>query len=305
MTLHILMPFYGRIDHFRVAVESVLVQEDLDWRLTIVDDQYPDPAAGEWALAQADPRVSYVRNEKNLGVSGNFQHCVELMTGDFAVIIGCDDKMLPGFVGRVRELITRFPDATLIQPGVQVIDQDGRRVVPLADRVKAIYRPGGVKPRVLAGRELATSLARGNWAYFPSLVWRVSEIQAIGFRSDLEVALDLDLLLTIAGRNGSLVVDDDVVFEYRRHGGSVSAFTATDGTRFVEEADVLRGAASTFDRLGWHAAARVARRHLSSRFNALSVLPRAIRSASPAQRSVVVRHILGRPQRAEVTGAEQ
>jgi glycosyltransferase involved in cell wall biosynthesis len=290
------MPFYGRIDHFKFAVESVLAQEDPAWRLTIVDDQYPDPEAAEWARALSDPRVTYLRNNKNLGVSGNFQHCVDLMTGEFSVIMGCDDKMLPGFVGRVGELVARFPEVSLIQPGVRVIDQDGRPVVPLADRVKALYRPRGTKPRVLTGRELATSLARGNWAYFPSLVWRVSVIQAIGFRSDLEVALDLHLLLTIAGSNGALLVDDDVVFEYRRHGGSVSSFTATDGTRFLEEADVLRGAASAFDRLGWQSAARVARRHLSSRLNALSVLPRALRSASPAQRSVVVRHILGRPQ---------
>ena len=41
------MPFYGSFDHFREAVLSVLGQSDPLWRLTIVDDVYPELAPGE------------------------------------------------------------------------------------------------------------------------------------------------------------------------------------------------------------------------------------------------------------------
>ena len=54
MTLDIMMPFYGRIDHFKLAVQSVLDQTSPDWRLVIVDDVYPDLSAGEWARSSAD-----------------------------------------------------------------------------------------------------------------------------------------------------------------------------------------------------------------------------------------------------------
>lgn len=96
MTLDIMMPFYGRFDHFREAVQSVLAQSDPDWRLVIVDDVYPDLAPGEWAAAIDDPRVHYRRNAVNLGVGGNFRECVRLIENERAVLMGCDDRMHSG-----------------------------------------------------------------------------------------------------------------------------------------------------------------------------------------------------------------
>ncbi|MDQ1597778.1 MAG: hypothetical protein QOI70_1202, partial [Microbacteriaceae bacterium] len=90
-----MMPFYGRFDHFREAVKSVLTQTDPDWRLTILDDVYPDLAPGEWAKAIVDPRVTYLRNDTNLRPSRNYNKAVSLATGTFVVIMGCDDVMLP------------------------------------------------------------------------------------------------------------------------------------------------------------------------------------------------------------------
>jgi len=294
MTLDIMMPFYGRPDQFRIAVESVLAQSNDSWRLTIIDDVYPDREPALWAEGLRDERVIVVRNEKNLGVGGNFRRAVDLMTEKYGVIMGCDDLMRPGFVDRVVRLTTQFPEAAVIQPGVAVIDDEGNSTRPLADWVKDHYRPRGKGARSLSGQYLAASISAGNWAYFPSLVWSTGVLKELGFRPGLEVALDLDLLLRIVASGGSFVIDDEIVFDYRRHSGSVSAFTAVDGTRFREEREVLQAAADTFARLGWATAAQKARNHTSSRLNALSVLPRAMRSASSAERRSLVSHIFGR-----------
>jgi hypothetical protein len=40
--IDIMMPFYGRVDHFKEAVRSVIEQDDPEWRLTVLDDKYPD-----------------------------------------------------------------------------------------------------------------------------------------------------------------------------------------------------------------------------------------------------------------------
>jgi glycosyltransferase involved in cell wall biosynthesis len=76
VTLEIMMPFYGRPDHFRIAVESVLAQTSRAWRLTVVDDVYPDLEPGKWVTGLKDKRITYVRNEKNLGPSLNFNRCL-------------------------------------------------------------------------------------------------------------------------------------------------------------------------------------------------------------------------------------
>jgi glycosyltransferase involved in cell wall biosynthesis len=293
MTLDILMPFYGRIDQFRLAVASVQAQTDTDWRLVIVDDVYPDTAAGEWALQLGDPRITYLRNERNLGVSGNFNRCVSLIENDFAVIMGCDDLMRSGYVARLAQLRFRYPDADLIQPGVAVIDEHGRPSNPLPDRVKTLLRPRGPRPIALGGEELAASLLRGNWCYFPSLCWRGDRLREFGFREDRHVVQDLTLIMQIVTSGGTLVVDDETVFDYRRHAASVSSKGGVDGSKFAEERDVFYEAADRCDALGWHRAARVARRHVPSRLNALSELPAALRSGDSDGRRALLRHVLG------------
>jgi glycosyltransferase involved in cell wall biosynthesis len=298
VTLEIMMPFYGRVDHFQQAVASILAQSDPDWRLTIIDDVYPDRAPGEWAKAIGDKRVRYVRNKTNLGPSGNFNESAIRARGEFVVIMGCDDIMLPGYVARVKELIAGFPDADIIQPGVATIDENGLPSRPLADRVKDWYRPSGHGARTYRGEKLAVSLLRGNWAYFPSVAWRTSRLTEFGFRTDVNVVQDLAMLMAITRAGGTLVLDDTVVFNYRRHSTSVSAVTGPDGSKFVEEQRLFDECAAAFDDLGWRRAARVARIHLSSRLHAATELPGALLRGNSGGRRALLRHLLGRPGRA-------
>ena len=289
-----MMPFYGRFDHFQAAVQSVLAQTDPRWRLVIIDDVYPDLAPGEWAAAIDDPRVTYIRNDTNLRPSRNYNKAIGLAETDFIAIMGCDDIMLTEYVARVHELIEQFPDADIIQPGVTVIDENGSPSHPLADRVKGYYRFGGTGARQYRGEPLASSLLRGNWTYFPSLVWRTSRL-AGGFRTDLDVVQDLAKLFEIVSTGGSLVLDDAVVFNYRRHSTSVSAVTGPDGSKFRQERTLFSEAATQSSALGWHRTARIARRYVSSRLNAMTELPGAILKRNVTGRRTLTRHILGLP----------
>lgn len=294
MTFDIMLPFYGSVEHFKIAVRSVLAQTHTDIRLVIVDDVYPDPSAGEWAVSIGDPRVEYIRNEQNLGVSRNYLKCVGMMQSEYSMLMGCDDVMLPGFVEHVLHLVETHPGADVIQTGVRVIDGDGNASTPMADRVKAMLRPRGPKPVELTGERLAASLARANWTYFPSLVWRVETIRRIGFRADLDVVQDIAMLLDIAMAGGSLVLDDDLNFEYRRHASSVSAMTAVSGARFVQERTVFDDASARFSAMGWRRASRAARYRTTSRLNALTQLPVALRNKDEAGRGALLHHAFSR-----------
>ena len=293
-TLDILLPFYGDPGYLRTAVESVLAQDDPRWTLTVIDDRYPGTEHTAYLESLDDPRVRHLVNETNLGVSRNFQHATDLATADYSVIFGGDDVMLPGYVSRVRQLIATHPGADVIQPGVQVIDEQGTPVLPLADRVKANYRPKGAGPQVLTGEPLASSLMRGLWTYFPSVVWKTSTLKRYGFTAQFEVSLDATLLLDIALGGGVLVADDEVVFQYRRHRASVSSATAVDGSRFAEERAFFADADRLCREKGWPRAARIARRHLSSRLNAVSQLPRAIAGGDGAGVRALLRHTVAR-----------
>jgi glycosyltransferase involved in cell wall biosynthesis len=287
------MPFYGDPRQFREAVESVLAQDDDDWRLFVLDDAYPDTAPGEWLAGIGDPRIDYRRHPRNVGINANFQLSLESGDAPWLVIMGCDDRLLPGYVRRVKQLVADAPDAAIIHPGVRVIDDAGSEVLPLVDRSKRLYRGRLRTRRTLQGEALATSITRGNWMYFPALAWRRDSVMRHGFRPELDVAQDLALALDVAVDGGALVVDPEVVFEYRRHAGSVSSWSATDGSRFVEEQLFFRELAARFRAHGWHRAARAARLHVSSRINALTRIPGALRTGQPGSVGLLLRHALG------------
>lgn len=270
-----MMPFYGDVEKFTLAVESVQRQTGA-WRLVVIDDRYPSDQPRRFVEGLGDPRISYVLNPVNLGISGNFRRSVELATADLTTIMGCDDIMLPGYVDRMTELASQFPEAAYLQPGVATIDDSGARVRPLGDRVKDAARPRGSRPRLLHGQALATSLLRGNWTYFPSLCWRTEVVQRHQFREDFEIVLDLALQLSIIESGGGLVLDDEVVFEYRRHAASASSWAGSGAIRFAEEKRLFAETAARASALGWVRAARAARLHATSRLNAAAQLPAAV-----------------------------
>jgi GT2 family glycosyltransferase len=292
-----MMPFYGRFDYFQAAVDSVRAQSDPDWRLVVIDDVYPDRTPGQWLVGLADSRIEYIRNETNLGVSGNFRKSAELATASFAVIMGCDDVMLPNYVEHVSRLARDFPESAIIQPGVRVIDENGEPAMPLGDRIKSLLRLRGETPRIVGGDELAASLLRGNWTYFPSLCWNTKYLRKHEFREEYDVVLDLALQLEVFMHGGCMLLDDQVCFLYRRHSSSVSSWKATDGTRFVQEATLFAETQRDAHALGWRRSERTARSHLTSRLNALTKLPQALRSDNPEDRKLLVRHVIERTPR--------
>ncbi|WP_214365725.1 glycosyltransferase family 2 protein [Pseudonocardia sp. H11422] len=292
MTVDILFPYYGDVGLMQQAVRSVLNQQDPDWTLTVVDDGYPDSAVGEWFATIDDPRVRYLRNESNLGANGNYRKCLTFVEHDWFVVMGADDLMLPNYLRAVADARRAAPNAAIIQPGVQVIDEHSVPSRPLVDRTKGWYSPRGQGRRVLSGEPLAASLLRGNWLYFPSLCWRADALPASGFRPGLNVVQDLALALDVITAGGSMIVDDTVCFQYRRHSASDSSWRALEGTRFDEERRFFLDMARQMDDRGWSRAARVARWHLSSRLNAASLLPLAVRKGHRSGVRNLSRHLL-------------
>lgn len=294
MTIDIMLPFWGDPLLLRQTVESVLGQTDPEWRLTVIDDAYPDPSVAEYFAQMDDPRVRYVRNDVNVGIIENFRASVRLATADHLVVLGSDDLLLPGYVAALRDAVRRHPDAAVFQPGVRVIDENGAPSLPLVDRVKQrMLRPDTrTGDAVLSDERLATSLTRGNWLYWPSLLFRTEAIRAHEFRDDLPIVLDLAILLDIAFAGGSLIVIDDEVFAYRRHTASASQKAILDGSRFTDDRRFFLETARRADARGWPSTARAARARLFARLHALTTVPTVLRRGDAAGRRALWRHIL-------------
>ena len=293
-TFDIMLPYYGDVGLMQDAVRSVLAQTDPDWRLTVVDDG-SEPGVPEWFAGLGDARVRYLRNPENLGITRNFQKCVDLLELERAVIMGCDDLMHPNYVAAVRSVLDEHPGVGMVQPGVEVIDENGAAVGGLADTVKRrIYAPAVDRRRLMGGEELATSVLRGNWLYFPSICWRSEAVKAVNFRDGLSVIQDLALVVDLLQRGEQMVVDTEVVFQYRRHAVSESSLQAFSGTRFTEAERYFRDVAERLDEQGWKRAASAARFHSASRLHALTMLPGAVKRGQWAGSRALVGHLVAR-----------
>lgn len=292
-----LLPYYGSAALAQQTVRSVIDQDSPDWRLIVVDDAYPDPAFGRWVQELGHDQVSYRRNDTNLGVNGNFRRCVDLATSEHLVIVGGDDLLLPNYVRTIEACVRHHPNVALVQPGVRVIDQRGRAVLPLPDRVKRSLAPGGTGERIIVGERLVTSLLLGDWMYFPSITWRRDLLQQHPFRQDLRTALDLALLLDLAFEGNEFLVCDVVAFGYRRHPSSASAVEARSTARFAEERVIYAEAELRCRTLGWRRAARAARTHPTSRAHAALHLPHALASGDLPALRALLHHTFGRTGR--------
>lgn len=289
--LDLMVPFWGDAAYLRELVGSVLAQTSPHWRLTVVDDASPDESAGPFLAALGDPRVRYVRNPVNQGITATFRQCAELATHDLVAIPGCDDLLLPRYVEVVLAAHRRFPDADIIQPGVRVIDENGDEARTLVDSVKQrLVRPRGAGPRVLSGEPLAVSLLHGDWLYWPSLVFRRERLVSTPFRPGLAVIQDLGLVIDMVCAGARLLVEPTECFAYRRHRESASSVKLLDGSRFEGERAYFELAAELVGELGWTRAVRAARQHLTSRAHALTLLPVALARRDGATARVLVGH---------------
>jgi glycosyltransferase involved in cell wall biosynthesis len=290
MALDIAMPFYGDVAFMKQTVQSILNQSDPNWRLVVVDDGYPDDTLPDWFASLQDQRIEYQRNVQNLGANGNFQKCLGLLSAEYCLVMGADDLLEPNFVERINDLIRANPGISMIHPGVKVIDENNEFISTRSDQVKKSIRESQGISKVLSGEPLARSLMKGNWMYFPSIVWKTKTIQEIGFRPGFHVCQDLGLAMDLIMQGGEMALIEDEIFRYRRHQESDSSVKAINGERFKDERHFFAVMAKDLKSIGWNSASRAAKVHSTSRIHAASLIPACIaRKQNPLP---LLKHVL-------------
>lgn len=294
MPLDIFIPYWGDPGYMKETVNSVLLQTSDDWLLTVVDDAYPNQEIHDFIAGLHDPRIKYIRKEVNGGITENYRSCVSLATEEVMVILGCDDVLLPNYVETILAAHQRFPGAAIIQPGVQVIDENSDIVKTFVDVVKQkVVRPRGNGPQLVSGEFIATNLMHGDWLYWPALAFRTDRMQAVDFRDGFPIIQDLALIMDMIYAGDQLLIEPTVCFSYRRHSESASSSKLIDGSRFVGERDYFAVAAAQAHELGWNKAERAAKLRLTSRAHALALVPKAVLARDLNATKTLARHAFG------------
>ena len=119
------IPTFNRAGLLHQAIESVLKQTYCDFRLIVSDNASTDQTR-EAVASFADPRLSYVRAETNIGMIGNFNRLIELADTDFLMLLPDDDCLFPDYLRSVVEVLQQHPRAGIAHTAFDEIDIDSR-----------------------------------------------------------------------------------------------------------------------------------------------------------------------------------
>lgn len=165
MRFSVLIPTRDRLEYLVQAVESVRQQDFEDWEVIVADNDSSDDIGG-YVRSLGDPRIRYVRTNRPLPVTDNWNVALEQSTGDYVLMLGDDDILLRGYFQILDAVIDTFtsPDAIytgallFTYPGVSDPDQPGiLQTYSYAEFFQGSTEREG--PRVLA-REEAEAVVR-------------------------------------------------------------------------------------------------------------------------------------------------
>lgn len=99
-SITIAIPTYKRHDLLKIALESAINQKGIDNFEVIVIDNDPTRGCKTELLMNnyIDSKVSYYKNEENIGMVGNWNRCITLSRSNYITILNDDDWLELGYL---------------------------------------------------------------------------------------------------------------------------------------------------------------------------------------------------------------
>jgi glycosyltransferase involved in cell wall biosynthesis len=109
----ILLPTRDRLEYLRAAIETVVRQDYEDWEL-IVSDNLSVADVRAYVEGLGDARIKYFRTSETLPVTDNWNRALDASSGDYVLMLGDDDGLMPGYFRKVQRTINEFDDPDVI-----------------------------------------------------------------------------------------------------------------------------------------------------------------------------------------------
>jgi glycosyltransferase involved in cell wall biosynthesis len=205
MKVSVVIPTRNRLAFLQEAIASIQAQTYSDWEAIIVDDASTD-GTWQWLNFLRKPRVRAFHLEHHSERSAARNFGLAQARGEAVMFLDDDDRLLPGALRTLSDLLVQNPDAIAAVGGRVRIELSGRRntffIAPWATK-RVIW------PEVL----LFATPGQGE-----ALIRRTILAAAGGWKEGLSFAEDYELWLRIS-RLGPIAFTRQIVFELRVHSG--------------------------------------------------------------------------------------
>ena len=205
--ISVLMPAYNAEKYIGEAIESVLNQTFKDFELIVVNDGSTDRTE-EIILSFSDPRIRYVKNEKNIGVISTRNKSVDLATGKYCALLDADDISLPQRFETQLRFFEKNPDYVLCGSWAYIIDNKGNRT----GKIKFIDSDNLLKISYLFSNALVNS----------SIMLKTDILKKFKYRPEILISEDFDLFLRMVNAGLKIANLPEYLIKYRWHDTNIS-----------------------------------------------------------------------------------
>lgn len=205
----ILVPLYNTPKKYlRRMIRTVLKQTYANWELCLADGsdvEHGDVRRICERYAKKDPRIRYQKLEKNMGISGNTNACIDMATGDYISLFDHDDLLHPAALYENMKAIC--------EQGADFIYTDEALFHDIpSDAFGYHYKPDFAPDTLRACNYIChfTSFSK-------SLLEKVGR-----YRPECNGSQDFDMVLRLTEKAEKIVHIPKVLYYWRAHKGSVA-----------------------------------------------------------------------------------
>lgn len=216
------IPTVKRLAYLREAVASALAQTYERIEVLVGQDPLPsglDGAVEEWCrgAAMRDARVRYQANSTPLGLAGNWNALANSARGDFILIMGDDDRLLPDIVAKLVPPALQS-GARIVFSNHYLINERGERLAVESAEVTRQYGRDSLPPGTVADSEI---LAWQAAVPVGSAIIRTDDVRRLRFKEDLNTP-EVELFLRAAREGAPFFFLPQYLSEYRIHPASAT-----------------------------------------------------------------------------------
>ena len=203
----VLMSVYNGEKYLRQAMESILNQTFRDFEFLIINDASND-ASKEIILSYSDPRIVYVENEENLGLTRSLNKGLKMAKGEYVARMDADDLSLLERLQKQVEFLDKNKEVVLLGSCSEFIDENGE-----------VFRKNNT---VYSKEELFYNLTFGNVFPHSSVMFRKKEVLDLGgYNEEFKRSQDFELWNRIS-RKYAVNMLDDVLLQWRNLKDNIS-----------------------------------------------------------------------------------
>ena len=190
------IPTFNRARLLRESMASVLSQSYEDLTLLICDNASDDETP-EAVASFVDPRIEYVRSERNIGMTANYNRVLELARSDYLLILPDDDLLYPDHIRLTVDVLERHRNVGLVHTAFDSFDGASRVI----HRGRSLVEAEGLVTTE-SGDEYLDRAMRSSWTicWASALFRRRAIADAEGIRIKEEPMGDIPLFMRIACR---------------------------------------------------------------------------------------------------------